>query len=101
MEGGAGEFAEADDAHLHAAFVQTFRDMLRGLNVYVRTFHSKGVSWNMDGACLLQRAALGQGLRAVATCEEEEEGRNKTVAVLRGELARPARASLSDLSHFL
>ena len=43
------EYAQAEDAELHAAFVQRFRDMLRGLNEYVRTFHGQGVSWNMDG----------------------------------------------------
>jgi len=24
-------------------------DMLRGLNEYVRTFHAKGLAWNMHG----------------------------------------------------
>ena len=43
------EYAQAEDAALHAAFVQRFRDMLRGLNEYVRTFHGQGVSWNMEG----------------------------------------------------
>uniref|UniRef100_A0A7S0HB94 CAP N-terminal domain-containing protein n=1 Tax=Hanusia phi TaxID=3032 RepID=A0A7S0HB94_9CRYP len=41
--------SSSDNAEDHAEFVKTFRDMLRGLNDYVKTYHSKGLSWNMDG----------------------------------------------------
>ena len=66
-----GEYGEAEDAHLHKAFVQTFRDMLRGLNEYVRTFHAKGVSWNMDGedvACAVPACNRLPAARACAQC---------------------------------
>jgi adenylyl cyclase-associated protein len=43
------EFAGDARASAHAAFVQRFRDMLRGLNEHVRAYHTKGVSWNMEG----------------------------------------------------
>ncbi|KAJ1476241.1 adenylate cyclase-associated CAP [Baffinella frigidus] len=36
-----------DDEALHVAFVQAFRDMLRGLNDFVRQYHAKGLTWNM------------------------------------------------------
>ncbi|EKX37308.1 hypothetical protein GUITHDRAFT_165520 [Guillardia theta CCMP2712] len=38
-----------ENAEDHVEFVKTFRDMLRGLNDYVKTYHNKGLSWNMDG----------------------------------------------------
>jgi len=56
------EFGKAEDGALHASFVLLFRNMLRGLNEYVRTFHAKGVSWNMDGMDYMQwAAAYNQG----------------------------------------
>jgi len=43
------EVAGLEHEAAHVAFVQTFRDMLRGLNDFVRKYHAKGLAWNMDG----------------------------------------------------
>mmetsp|Transcript_8662 Transcript_8662/g.13707 ORF Transcript_8662/g.13707 Transcript_8662/m.13707 type:complete len:81 (-) Transcript_8662:150-392(-) len=42
--------AEAEEgAELHQAFVDSFKDLQRGLLIYVKEYHSKGLSWNPQG----------------------------------------------------